>query len=164
MFLNYGAEEDSFERSLDSKVIKPVNPKGNQSWIFIERADAEVEAPIVWPPDMKSWERWQAGEEADNRRWDGWMAPPAQWTWVWANSWKQWRTEKPGMLQFMGLQSVGHTLVTELQRIRAHWGSSWFWYHEGPCGGPGHKACVSRISLPSWSSLSSNQQIDVAVN
>ena len=37
------------------KEIKPVNPKGNQSWIFIGRTDAEAEAPILWPPDMKRW-------------------------------------------------------------------------------------------------------------
>ena len=40
---------------LDSKEVKPVYPKGNQSWIFIVRADAEAEAPIFWPPDMKNW-------------------------------------------------------------------------------------------------------------
>ena len=42
------------ESPLDSKEIKPVNPKGNQSWIFIGRIDAEAEAPIFWPPDAKS--------------------------------------------------------------------------------------------------------------
>ena len=40
---------------LDSKEIKPVNPKGNQPWIFIGRTDAKAEAPILWPPDAKSW-------------------------------------------------------------------------------------------------------------
>ena len=40
---------------LDSKEIKPVNPKGNQSWIFIGRADAEAEAPTLWPPNAKNW-------------------------------------------------------------------------------------------------------------
>ena len=53
MLLNCGVGEDSWE-SLDSKEIKPVNPKGNQSWIFIGRADAEAEALILWPPDEKS--------------------------------------------------------------------------------------------------------------
>ena len=43
------------ENSLDFKEIKPVNPKGNQSWIFIRRTDAEAEAPILWSPDVKSW-------------------------------------------------------------------------------------------------------------
>ena len=45
--------EKTLESPLDSK-IKPVNPEGNQSWIFIGRADAEAEAPIIWPPDAKS--------------------------------------------------------------------------------------------------------------
>ena len=43
------------ESPLDSKEIKPVNPKGNQPWIFIERIDAEAKALILWPPDVKSW-------------------------------------------------------------------------------------------------------------
>ena len=43
------------ESPLDCKEIKPINPKGNQSWIFIRRTDAEAEAPILWPPDVKSW-------------------------------------------------------------------------------------------------------------
>ena len=47
--------EKTLERPLDSKEIKPVNPKRNQPWIFIGRIDAEAETPIVWPPDAKSW-------------------------------------------------------------------------------------------------------------
>ena len=47
--------EKTTESSLDSKEIKPVNPKGNQSWIFIGGTDTEAEAPILWPPDVKSW-------------------------------------------------------------------------------------------------------------
>ena len=47
--------EKMFESPLDFKEIKPVNPKGNQSWIFIGRVDAKAEAPILWPPDEKSW-------------------------------------------------------------------------------------------------------------
>ena len=53
MLSNCGAGEDSFESSLDCKEIKPVNPKGNQTSLFIGRTDAKVEAPILWPP-MKS--------------------------------------------------------------------------------------------------------------
>ena len=45
----------TFESPLDSKEIKPVNPKGNQSWIFIEKTDTDTETPILWPPDVKSW-------------------------------------------------------------------------------------------------------------
>ena len=47
--------EQTLEIPLDSKVIKPVNPKGNQLWIFIGRTDAEAKALILWPPDVKSW-------------------------------------------------------------------------------------------------------------
>ena len=56
MCLNCGVGEDSktLESPLDSKKIKPVNPKGNQSWIFIGRTDADAETPILWPPDAKN--------------------------------------------------------------------------------------------------------------
>ena len=47
--------ENTLESSLDCKEIKPVNPKGNQSWIFIGRTDTEAVTPILWPPDTKSW-------------------------------------------------------------------------------------------------------------
>ena len=53
MLFNCGVGEDSWE-FLDSKEIKPVNPKGNQSWIFIGRSDAEAQDPITWPPDAKN--------------------------------------------------------------------------------------------------------------
>ena len=96
---------------LDCKKIKPVNPKGNQSWIFIEMTDAEAEAPILWPPDAKNWltgknpdaGRLKAGGEGDNRGWNGWMASPMQWTCVWVGSGSWWWTGKPGLLQSMGL-------------------------------------------------------------
>ena len=58
--------EKTLESSLDSKEIKPINPKRNPSWIFIRRADAEAEAPILWPPDAKNWLTWKdpdAGED-----------------------------------------------------------------------------------------------------
>ena len=47
--------EKTLESPLNCKEIKPVNPKGNQSWIFIGRTDAKAETPILWPPDVKSW-------------------------------------------------------------------------------------------------------------
>ena len=54
------------------------------------------------------WEGLRAGREGDNRGWDGWMASPAQWTWVWVNSGSWWWTGRPGVLRFMGLQRVRH--------------------------------------------------------
>jgi len=107
--------EKTLKSPLDSKVIKPVSPKGNQPWIFIGRTDAETECPVLWPSDLKSqligkdpdacWERLRAGWEGGDRGWDGWMASLTQWTWVWANSGRWWRTGKPGGLQSMELQS-----------------------------------------------------------
>ena len=60
------------------------------------------------------WERLRAGGEGDDRGWDGWMASPTQWTWVWVNSGSWWWTGRPGVLWFMGLQRVGHDWTTEL--------------------------------------------------
>ena len=51
--------EKTLESPLDCKKIQPVNPKGNQSWIFIEKTDAEAETPILWPPDTKNWLIWK---------------------------------------------------------------------------------------------------------
>ena len=51
--------EKTLKSPLDCKEIKSVHPKGNQSWIFIGRTDAEAEAPILWPPDVKSWLIWK---------------------------------------------------------------------------------------------------------
>ena len=50
----------TFESPLDSMEIKPVNPKGNELWIFIGRTDAEAESPILWPPDVKSQLTWKS--------------------------------------------------------------------------------------------------------
>ena len=60
--------------------------------------------------------RLKAGGEAGDRGWNVWIASPIQWTWIWANSRRQWRTGKPGMLQSMGSQKVGHNLATEKQQ------------------------------------------------
>ena len=60
------------------------------------------------------WGRLKAGGEVDDRGWDGWMASPTQWTWVWVNSGSQWWTGKPGVLQSPVLQRVGHDWATEL--------------------------------------------------
>ena len=118
--------EKTFESPLACKEIQPVHPKGNQSWIFIGRTDAEAGTPKLWPPDVKNWlirkdpkfwERVKAGGEGDDRGWDGWMASLTQWTWVWVNS-ESWRwTGRPGMLQSMGLQRFGHDWETELNLI-----------------------------------------------
>ena len=60
------------------------------------------------------WEGLGAGGEGDDKGWDGWMASPPRWTWVWINSGSWWWTGRPGMLLSMGSQRVGHNWVTEL--------------------------------------------------
>ena len=60
------------------------------------------------------WERLKAEGEGDDRGWDGWMASPARWMWVWASSGSWWWTEKPGVLYSMGLWRAGHNWATEL--------------------------------------------------
>ena len=61
-----------------------------------------------------------AGEEGDNRGWDGWMASPTRWTWGWVNSGSWWWTGRPGMLWFMGSQRVRHDWATELNWIHTY--------------------------------------------
>ena len=77
----------TLENPLDCKEIQPVYPKGNQSWIFIGRTDAETPNTLAtcWEEltHLKRpwcWERLKAGGEGDDRGWDGWMASPMQWT------------------------------------------------------------------------------------
>ena len=88
-------EKPHFVNPWDCREIKSVNPKGNQPWIFTGKTDAEAEAPILGPPDAKNQligkdpdagKDWGQEEKGTPRGWDGWMASPTQWTWVWANS------------------------------------------------------------------------------
>ena len=103
---------------LDCQEIQTVHPKGNQSWIFTERTDAEAETPILWPPD--SFEKTlmvgktEGRRRRDDRGWNGWMASLTLWTWVWGSSGNWWWTGKPGVLQPMGLQRVRQDWATEL--------------------------------------------------
>ena len=130
--------EKTLESPLDCKEIKPVNPKGNQSWMFIGRTDVEAETPILWPPDAKNWLIWRlscwarlkAGKNEDHRGWGSWMASPIQWTWVWASSGSWWWTGKPGMLQSMRLQRVRNNWATKLN---IHTMDIRFWIFGRPC-------------------------------
>ena len=77
-------------RSNQSSTLKEISPEYSLEGL----TDAEAETPILWPPDAKNWligkdwERLKAGGEGDDRQWDGLMASPTQWTWVWVNSWE----------------------------------------------------------------------------
>ena len=123
-----GVLEKTLESLLDCKEIQPVHPKGDQSWVLIGRNDAEAETPVLWPPDAKSW---LIGKDSDaGRDWGqeeqgmtddemaGWHhrldGHEFQWTPVHWTEFSWWWTGRPGVLQFMGLQRVGHNWVTEL--------------------------------------------------
>ena len=116
--------EKTLESPLDFKEIEPFHPKGDQSWVFIGRTDAEAETPntlATWCKELthlKSswcWEGLGARGEGDSRGWDGWMASPTQWTLVWVNYGSWWWTGRPGMLQSVGSQRVGYDWATELK-------------------------------------------------
>ena len=62
--------ENTLESPLDCKEIQPVYPKGNQSWIFIEKTDAEAETPILLPIDEKNWLIWKDPEAGQDWRWE----------------------------------------------------------------------------------------------
>ena len=120
MLLNCGVEK-ALESPLDCKESQPVHSKWVQSWVFIGRTDVETETPLAtWCEELTHlrrpwcWERLRAGGEQDDRGWDGWMASLTQWTWVWVDSSSWWWIGRPGMLQFMESQRVGHDWTTEL--------------------------------------------------
>ena len=114
--------EKTLESPLDCKEIQPVHPKGDQSWVFIGRNDAEAETPILWPPHAKSWfvgkdpdagRDWRQEEKGmtENEMADG-ITDSIDMTLSW------WCIGKPGVLQFMGSQRVGHDWATELNYSR----------------------------------------------
>ena len=114
--------EKTLESPLDCKEIKLLNSKGNQPWIFIGRTDAEAEAPLLWPPDVKSQltgkdpdagKDWRQEKGTTENGMAGWHH---QWMWVWVSSGRWWRTGKPGVVQFMGSQRVRHNWATEQQQ------------------------------------------------
>ena len=117
---------------LDWKEIQLVHPKGNQSWIFIVRADVEDETPILWPPDVKSWLIWKDPDaRKDWRREEKGTTEDEMVGWHHQlNSRSWWWTGWPGMLKSMGLQRVEHDWGTELNWFLQVWDSIslLFWF------------------------------------
>ena len=117
--------EKTLESPLDCKEIQLVHAKGDQSWVFIGRTDAEAETPILRPPDAKSWLIWkdldarkdwvqeEKGTTEDEMA--GWLTDLMDMSLGETGSW--WWTGRPGVLRFMGSQSVGHDWATELNWI-----------------------------------------------
>ena len=115
----------TLESPLDCKEIQPVNPQGNQSWIFTGRTDTKVEIPILWLRDVKNWligkdldagKVWRQEEKGMTEdEMAGWhLTSLTWWTWVWISSKSWWWTGEPGVLHSMGSPRAGHDWAAEL--------------------------------------------------
>ena len=106
---------DAFELWCWRRLLRVPWTAGRSNQSILKDTDVEVETPILWPPAAKNWlhlkrpwcwERLKAEGEGNDRGWDGWMASPTLWTWVWVNSGSWWWTGRLGMLQSMASQLV----------------------------------------------------------
>ena len=108
--------EETLESPLHSRrsnqsFLKKINPEysleGLMMRLKLQYFDHLMGKPIHWRRSW-CWERLNADREGLDWGWDGWMTSPTQWTWVWVNSGRWWRTKEPGTLQPTGSQRVGH--------------------------------------------------------
>ena len=110
----------SFARRSNQPILKEIRPEYSLEGLMLK---LKLQYLATWCKELTHrkrpwcWERLKAGGKGDDRGWDIWMASLTRWTWVWANSGSWWWTGKPGMLQSMGLQRIGHDWVTELNWI-----------------------------------------------
>ena len=101
-------------RRSNHSILNKINPWKEWCWSWNSNTLATSCEELTHWKRPWCWEGLGAGEEGDDRGWDGWMASPTWWTWVWVNSGSWWWTGRPGVLQFMGSQRVGHDWATEL--------------------------------------------------
>ena len=132
MLLNCGVGEDSSRvpwttRRSNQSILKEINPEYslegpilNWSWSSNTLA-TWCKEPTHWKRPWY-WKRLKAGIEGDDSEWDGWMASPTWWTWVWSRSSSWWWTGNSGVLQSMGLQS--RTPLSDWTELRQEW-----WLH-----------------------------------
>ena len=102
----------------NQSILKEINPIHWKDWCWSWSSNTLA----TWCKELTHWkrpwcwERQRAVGEGGDRGWDGWMTSLIQWTWIWANSRRWWRTEKPGVLQSMGSQKVSQDWLTEQQQ------------------------------------------------
>ena len=101
-------------RTSNQSILKEISPGRDWCWSWNSNTLATSCEELTHWKRLWCWEGLGSGGEGDDRGWHGWMASPTRWTWVWVNSGSWWWTGRPGVLQFMGLQRVGHYWVTEL--------------------------------------------------
>ena len=110
-------------RRPNQSILKEISPEYSWKdwcWNWISNTLATWCKQLTHLKRSWCWERLKAGREGDDRGWDGWMASPTQWTWVWASSRSWWWTGKPGVLQSIWLQRAGHNWATELNWTERH--------------------------------------------
>ena len=104
-------------RRSNQSILKEINPEYSLGGLMLKLKLQYFDHLIQRADSLEktlSWERLKAGGEGDDRGWEGWMASLTWWTWVWASSRRQWKTGRPGVLQSMGSQRIGHDWATEL--------------------------------------------------
>ena len=102
-------------RRSNKSILKEISPEYSlEGWMLKLNRLATWCEELTYLKRPWCWERLRAGGDAEDRGWDGWMASPTWWTWVWVNSGSWWWTGRPGVLWFLGLQRVGHDWATEL--------------------------------------------------
>ena len=159
-------------RRSNQSILKEISPEYSleglklklQYFCHLMRRTDSFEKTLEKDWRERFWQRLKAEGEGDDRGWDGWMASPTQWTWVWVNSENWWLTGKPGVLQSMGLQRVRHNWATELKPLNFHCVSlssicyytiSWrdlkkyIWIRLTPC----LKSCI--VSSHTWNKIQS---------
>ena len=105
-------------RRSNQSILKEINPEYSLEGLIL-KLKFQCFGHLMWRAILIKtwcWESLRAGGEGNDRGWDGWMVSPTQWTQIWVNSGRWWRTRKPGVLQSTGLRRVGCDLVTEQQQ------------------------------------------------
>ena len=127
MLLNCGDGEDLrvpwTARRSNQSILKEISPEYSLEGLML-KLKLQYFGHLMWRADTLKrswwWERLKVGGEGDDRAWDGWMASPSQWTWVWVNSGSWWWIVRPGVLQLMGSQRGSHDWVTGLTELKKY--------------------------------------------
>ena len=166
-------------RRSNQSILKEISPEYSLEGLMLK---FKLNTLATWCEELTRlkrswwWERLRAGGEGNDRGWDGWMASPTRWTWVWASSGIWWWTGKAGVLQSMGSQRIGHDWATELnweakcnqQKHKKKWLAHVTWKSKrvvlisGTAGSKGSNAVIYIFSfLGSWLPFSASSDKDM---